>query len=218
MLEPLQSQPFRTYAAIVVYTIIFGSHGLIYFLSIVGLLLRPFSRNLWNFSSRQPSSLPASAVVWCVRQPVVFLYPWMRLTAETPGDFTRTPFRPSRLLLIHALWLINSVGFWVGITLFHVVSALNEVFPDVVGLKVLMMHGLKVPAWMVFTVLAMYAGVFALWSSLTWLGSLRRSLAHFRHMNSEGNGGDPDDAGHYLAPFRRATGWPSLHCPYTSAY
>ena len=28
------------------------------------------------------------------RQPVVFLYPWMHLTAETPGDFTRTPSVP----------------------------------------------------------------------------------------------------------------------------
>ena len=184
MLEPLQNEPFRTYALIALGSIVGGSHIIIYLLSILGLLLRPF---------------------W--RQPVAFLYPWVRLTAETPDDITRTPLRPSRLLLIHTLWLSSSVGLWVGLTLFSVVSALNELFPDVFGLDVYQLHGLKMPAWIGYTVLAMYAGVFASWSSWMWLGSLRRSLAHFRHMNSVRDGGGLDDAEHYLAPFRNATGW-----------
>ena len=66
MLEPLQSEPFQTYALIALGSIVGASHGIIYLLSIVGLLLRP----LW-------------------RQPVAFLYPWVRLTAETPDDITR---------------------------------------------------------------------------------------------------------------------------------
>ena len=183
MLEPLQSEPFQTYAAVVVGTIVLGSHGIIYLLSIVGLLLRPF---------------------W--RQPVAFLYPWVRLSSETPDDIARTPFRPSRLLLIHALWLANSVILWVGMTLYILVIALNELFPDVFGLAVVQ-HGLKIPAWIGYIIVAMYTGVFASLSSLMWFGSLRRSLAHFRRMNSVRSGEDLDDAGHYLAPFRKATGW-----------
>ena len=86
------------------------------------------------------------------------------------------------------------------------VSALNELFPDVIGLNATQ-HGVKIPAWIGATIAAMYAGAFASWSSLMWFGSLRRSLAHFRHMNSVRDGGGIDDAGHYLAPFRKATGW-----------
>ena len=183
MLEPLQSEPFRTYALIALGSIVGGSHIIIYLLSILGLLLRPF---------------------W--RQPVAFLYPWVRLTAETPDDITRTPLRPSRLLLIHTLWLSSSVGLWVGITLFLVVSAVAELFPDVIGLNATQ-HGVKIPAWIGATIAAMYAGAFASWSSLMWFGSLRRSLAHFRHMNSVGDGGRIDVAEHYLAPFRKATWW-----------
>ena len=183
MLEPLESEPFRTYALIALGSIVGGSHIIIYLLSILGLLLRPF---------------------W--RQPVAFLYPWVRLTAETPDDITRTPFRPSRLLLIHTLWLSSSVGLWVGITLFLVVSAVAELFPDVIGLNATQ-HGVKIPAWIGATIAAMYAGAFASLSSLMWFGSLRRSLAHFRHMHSVGDGGGIDVAEHYLAPFRKATWW-----------
>ena len=183
MLEPLQSEPFRTYALIALGSIVGGSHIIIYLLSIVGLLLRPF---------------------W--RQPKAFLYPWVRLYSETLEDVTRTPFRPSRLLLIHTLWLSSSVGLWVGITLFLVVSAVAELFPDVIGLNATQ-HGVKIPAWIGATIAAMYAGAFASWSSLMWFGSLHRSLAHFRHMNSVGDGGGIDVAEHYLAPFRKATWW-----------
>ena len=183
MLEPLQNEPFRTYALIALGSIVGGSHIIIYLLIILGLLLKPF---------------------W--RQPVAFLYPWVRLTAETLEDVTRTPFRPSRLLLIHTLWLSSSVGLWVGITLFLVVSAVAELFPDVIGLNATQ-HGVKIPAWIGATIAAMYAGAFASLSSLMWFGSLRRSLAHFRRMNSVRSGEDIDDAGHYLAPFRKATWW-----------
>ena len=183
MLEPLQSEPMRTYALIALGSIVGGSHIIIYLLSIVGLLLRP----LW-------------------RQPVAFLYPWVRLTAETPDDITRTPLRPSRLLLIHTLWLSSSVGLWVGATLSLVVFTLNELFPDVFGLEAAPPE-MKIPALIGYTVLGMYTGVFAYWSSLMWLGSLRRSLAHFRHMNSVRDDGGIDDTEHYWAPFRKATAW-----------
>ena len=183
MLEPLQSEPMRTYALIALGSIVGGSHGIIYLLSILGLLLRPF---------------------W--RQPVAFLYPWVRLSSETIDDITGTPFRPSRLLLIHTLWLSSSVGLWVGMALLMVVFTLAELFPDVIGLNATQ-HGVKIPAWIGATIAAMYAGAFASWSSLMWFGSLRRSLAHFRHMNSVGDGGGIDVAEHYLAPFRKATWW-----------
>ena len=184
MLEPLESEPFRTYALIALGSIVGGSHGIIYLLSIVGLLLRPF---------------------W--RQPVAFLYPWVGLSFETHGDITKTSFSFSSLLLIHMLWLTSSVGLWVGLSLYFSVLALNELFPGVVGLEVIMQHGLRVPAWMVSTVLAMYAGVFASVSSLMWLGSLRRFLTNFRRMNSARDGEVIDDAGHYFSPFRKATAW-----------
>ena len=183
MLEPLQSEPMRTYALIALGSIVGGSHGIIYLLSILGLLLRPF---------------------W--RQPVTFLYPWVRLSSETIDDITRTPFRPSRLLLIHTLWLSSSVGLWVGATLSLVVFTLNELLPDVFGLEAAP-HELKIPALIGYTVLGMYTGVFAYWSSLMWFASLRRSLAHFRHMNSVRDDGGIDDTEHYLAPFRKATAW-----------
>ena len=210
MLEPLQSEPFQTYAAVVVATVVLGSHVVIYLLSIVGLLLRPFSRILWDFSRRRHSSLAASAVV--------FLYPWIHLWGKPPRDITRTPFRPSKLLLIHTLWFINSVGLWVASTLAALVGALNELFPDVLGLDVYDLHGLKMPAWIGFTVLGMYTGAFALWSSLVWFGSLRRSLAHFKYMNGVEFSGDFDDTGHYWAshywaPFRKATKWAFMTLP-----
>ena len=63
------------YQPIVQQTILW-SHGLTYLLSIVGLLLRPFSQTLWDFSRREPSSLLASAVV--------FLYPWLHLWGKPP--------------------------------------------------------------------------------------------------------------------------------------
>ena len=187
MLEPLQSEPFQTYALIALGSIVGASHGIIYLLSIVGLLLRP----LW-------------------RQPVAFLYPWVRLTAETPDDITRTPFRPSRLLLIHTLWLSSSVGLWVVATLWGIVGALADIFPDVFGIDVTQSSRPYISGfqdWIYFIISAMYTGVFAYWSSLMWFGSLRRSLAHFRYMNSVRDGGGLDDVGHYLAPFRKATGW-----------
>ena len=184
MLEPLESEPFRTYVSVTVWTILLGSHGVIYLLRMVGLMVRPF---------------------W--RHPVAFLYPWVRLLSESPSDISKTPFRPSKLLLIHMLWLTSSVGLWVGHSLYFSVLALNDLFPDIVGLEVTLRHGLRVPLWMAYITLAIYAGVFALWSSLMWIGSMRRSLAHFRHMNSIENGENIDDAGLYLAPFRKATGW-----------
>ena len=213
MLEPLESEPFRTYVSVIAWTIGFGSHGLIYLLSIVGILLRPLSRILWDLSRRQPSSLPASAAVWCVRQFVVFIYPWLHLGGKTPSGIARTPFRPSRLLLIHMLWLTSSVGFWVGHSLYLSVIALNDLFPDIVGLKANLIYGARVPVWMADTILAVYASVFALLMSWIWLGSLRRSLAHFRHMNSVGNGDYINAAGHYLAPFQKATGWAFASLP-----
>ena len=184
MLEPLESEPFRTYVTATVYTITFGSHGIIYLLSIVGLLLRPF---------------------W--RQPVGFLYPWVRLSAKTPHDISRTPFSPSSLLLIHMLWLTSSVGLWVGYSLYVSVLALNTLFPDTVGLEVQMRHGLRVPLWMAHAILAMYAGVFASWSSWMWVRSLRLSLAHYRRINGVRDGGGLVDPGHYFAPFKRAAVW-----------
>ena len=190
MLEPLQSEPFQTYALIALGSIVGASHGIIYLLSIVGLLLRP----LW-------------------RQPVALFYPWVYLF-KTPEGSTRTPFSPSSLLFIHALWLLSSVGLWVGITLFGLVSVLNELFPDVFGLDLFMMWGMRVPAWLGFIISAMYTGVFASLSSWMWLRSLRSSLAHFGRMNGVGNGGGSlDDAGHYLAPFRKATAWASATLP-----
>ena len=127
MLEFLESEPFQTYATVVVGTVILGSHGIIYLLSIVGLLLRPFSQTLWDFSYRRRPSLPASSVV--------FLYPWIHLWGKPPRDIARTPFRPSRLLLIHSLWLINSVGLYVGTILYLVVMALAYQFPDISGIE-----------------------------------------------------------------------------------
>ena len=184
MLEPLQSEPFRTYALIAVGLVVGGSHGVIFLLSIVGLLLRP----LW-------------------RQPIAVFYPWVRLTAENPDDIARTPLRPSRLLFIHMLWFTSSVGLWVGITLFGLVRILNELFPAVFGLDPFVMWGMKVPAWLGFSIEAMYTGAVASLSSWMWARSLRRSLAHYRRMNGIEHGGGVDDAGHYLAPFRKATVW-----------
>lgn len=190
MLEPLQSEPFLTYAAVGVGTVVLGSHGIIYLLSIVGLLLRPF----WH-------------------QPVAFFYPWVRLTAESPDDIAKTPFKPSRLLLIHALWLVNSVGLWVGYTLYALVGAINEIFPDVVGLDVYDLHGLRMPAWIGFTVLAIYVGMFASLSSWMWVRSLRRSLAHYRRMYDVRDSGSLEDPGHYLAPFRKTAAWAVMTLP-----
>lgn len=180
MLEPLQSEPFQTYALATLGAVVGGSHGTIFLLSIVGLLLRP----LW-------------------RQPIALIYPWVWLTAENPDDIARTPLRPSRLLFIHMLWFTSSVGLWVGFTLIWLVRVLNELFPDVFGLDPFFMWGMNVSAWLGLSVEAMYMGAFASWSSWTWVRSLRSSLVHFRRMN----GGDLDDAGHYLAPFRKATAW-----------
>ena len=127
-----------------------------------------------------------------------------------PDDIARTPFKPSKLLLIHALWLINSVGLYVVFALISgvglVVSVLAEMLPGVFGLDNVQ-QGYTAPVWVVAAALTLYTGAFASFSSWMWFGSLRRSLAHFRHMNSVGDSGINDAAGHYLAPFRKATGW-----------
>ena len=202
MLE-LQSEPFLTYAAVVVGTVVLGSHGLIYLLSIAGLLLRPFSRTLWDYSSQRPSSLSASAVV--------LLYPWIHLWGKPPRDIARTPFRPSRLLIIHTLWLINSVGLWVGVVLYFIVIAVAVLFPETVGLDI---NRNTFWGWPQFLLISLYVGIIAAWSSLVWSRSLRRSLAHFRHMNSVENDGSFDAPGHYLTPFRKATKWAFATVPF----
>ena len=44
MLAPFESEPFRTYALIVLGSIVGGSLAIVMFLSVAGLLLRPFWR------------------------------------------------------------------------------------------------------------------------------------------------------------------------------
>lgn len=180
------------------------SHGIIYVLSIVGLLLIPFSRILWDFSSQRPSSLSASIVVWCLRRAVLFLYPWIHLWGKPPSDITRTPFGPTTFslvytLLVHILWLTSSVGFWTYVALYSIVQLLTEGFVD------------NRPALVIFIMI--YLGVFAASSLLMWLLSLRGSLVHLWRMNSARDGGDLDDARHYLAPFRKATVWAFVSLP-----
>ena len=123
---------------------------------------------------------------------------------KPPGDVAGTPFGPSKsllvyILLIHTLWLTSSVGFWTYAALYLVVQVLTEGFVD------------NRPAVIIFIMI--YLGVFAAWSALMWLLSLRRSLADFRHMNSVRDGGDLDDAGYYFAPFRKTAAWAFASLP-----
>lgn len=188
MLGPLESESFRAYV-LMWLAVVGGSHGIIYLLSIVGLLLRPF---------------------W--RRPVAFLYSWVYLF-KSPGGSARTHFSLSGLLLIHALWLLSSVGLWVGVTLSGLVSVLNELFPDLFGLDPFFMWGMRVPAWLGISIETVYVGAFAALSSWMWLRSLRSSLAHFRLTNDIENRGSLDDARHHLAPLRKATAWASATLP-----
>ena len=106
------------------------SHVLIYVLSFVGLLLRALQTSYDFLCRRQPSSMPASAVVWCLRRTVLFLYPWIYLWDKPPPDITRTPFRSPKslarihVLLVHMLWLTSSVGLWNYAALYLVVQNL----------------------------------------------------------------------------------------------
>ncbi len=186
----------------------FYSHLIVYLLSIVGLPFRPFSRILWDFSSRSPSFLPASAAVWCIRQVVLFLYPWIHLT-KTPKRIAGTPFRPSKLglvytLLIHVLWLTSSIGLWALFTQATVKEVYAASESDVRVVVLILM--------------VIYAGVFTAWSALMWLLSLRRSFAHFRYTSSVRDGGDLDDARHYLAPFRKTAVWAFASLPIFFGY
>ncbi len=187
----------------IILVVAFFSYVIIYLLSFVGLLLRALQTS-WDFSCRrQPSSMPASAVVWFIRQSVLFLYPWIHLT-KTPGDVAGTPFRPSRLwlvytLLIHVLWLTSSAGFWTYAALYEVVDFRTEGYSD------------NRPGVVIFIMI--YLGVFAASSALMWLLSLLRSLVHLRRMNSVRDGGDLDDARHYLAPFRKTAVWAFASLP-----
>lgn len=192
----------------------FYSHVIVYVLSIVGLPFRPFSRILWDFSSQRPSFLPASAVVWCIRQVVLFLYPWIHLTEA----HERIAGTPSRLwlvntLLIHVLWLTSSIGLWALFTLASVKVVLPYISPAFGPITD------PEDRVVVLTLMVIYAGVFTAWSSLMWLLSLRRSLAHFfRYTSSGRDGGDLDDARHYLAPFRKATVWAFASLPIFFGY
>ncbi len=183
MLLSLLNETLLTYALVMFFIIFFGSHTIIFLLSMVGLLLRPFSR-----------------------QPVALLYPWVRLSAENPDDISETPFRPSRLLLVHTLWFMSSVVVWVGLTLICLDIVLNELFPSLVDIEDYSVYGMRVSASIGYTILAMYASVFALWSSRMWVRSLSQSLAYYRRMNGVRDGG-LDDPGHYLAPFRKTSKW-----------
>ena len=193
----------------------FYSHVIVYVLSIVGLF-RPFSQILWDFSSQRPSFLPASAFVWCIRQVVLFLYPWIHLT-KAPERIAGTSFRPSWLwlvntLLIHVLWLTSFIGLWALLTQASVKVALPYISP---AFGPITDPEVRV---VVLILMVIYAGVFTAWSSLMWLLSLRRSLAHFRYISSVRDGGDPDDARHYLAPFRKATVWAFATLPIFFGY
>ena len=136
--------------------IAFFSYVIIYLLSFVGLLLRALQTS-WDFSCRrQPSSMPASAVVWCLRRTVLFLYPWVYLWDRPPPDITRTPFGSTTFslvytLLIHMLWLTSSVGYWTSDALYSIVQVRTEGFVD------------NRPAIVIF--LMIYLGVFAASSS-----------------------------------------------------
>lgn len=180
------------------------SHVLIYVLSFVGLLLRALQTS-WDFlCRRQPSSMPASVVVWCLRRAVLFLYPWVYPWDKPPPDITRTPFRSPKsllthVLLVHMLWLTSSVGFWNSAALYLVMQNLTEGFSD------------NRPGVVIFIMI--YLGVFAASSALMWLLSLCRSLVHLRRMNSVRDGGVSDDARHYLAPFRKTTVWAYASLP-----
>lgn len=137
---------------------------------------------------------------------------------QSPSDITGTHYRPSKLLLIHALWLMSSVVIWVGVTLFTLDIALNELFPDLVGIEDYGTYGMRVSAPIGYTILAVYSGASATWTSWMWIRSLHRSLAHFRCMNGVRDGGVIDDSGHHLAPFRKATGWAIATWPLLLGY
>ena len=183
MLAPFESEPFRTYALIVLGSTTGVSHAIIMFLRITGLLLRPF----WQ-------------------QPVALLYPWVYMWGDPPRDLARTPFRPSKLLLIHTLWFTSSVGLWVGLSLIMLGLTFAYLFPGISGIERHRSDGTEVglPFGLL---LVMWFVIFAVWSSRMWLDSLRRSLAHFRHMKEGGNDGGCDGAEHHLAPFRKSTKW-----------
>ena len=183
--------------------IAFFSYVIIYLLSFVGLLLRALETSYFS-CRRQPSSMPASAVVWCLRRTVLFLYPWVYLWDRPSPDITRTPFGPTTFslvytLLIHMLWLTSSVGFWTYAALDSIVQFLTEGYAD------------NRPGVVIF--IKIYLGVFAASSSLMWLLSLGGSLVHLWRMNSVRDGGASDDARHYLAPFRKATVWAFVSLP-----
>ena len=183
--------------------IAFFSYVIIYLLSFVGLLLRALQTSYFS-CRRQPSSMPASAVVWCLRRTVLFLYPWIYLWDKPPPDITRTPFGSTTFslvytLLIHMLWLTSSVGFWTYAALYSLAQFRAEGFVD------------NRPGLVIFVMI--YLGVFAASSSLMWLLSLRGSLVHLWRMNSVRDGGASDDARHYLAPFRKTTVWAFASLP-----
>ena len=188
MMGLLESEPIRAYV-LMWLAVVVGAHGIVYLLSLVGLLLRPF---------------------W--RKPVAFLYPWVYLFKH-PGASSRTHLSRSGLLFGHALWLLSSVVLWLVITLSGLVGVLNELFPHVVGLDPFFMWGMRVPAWLGISIQSMYIGAFAALSSWMWLRSLRSSLAHSRRMNDARDGGGLDDARHHVTPFRKATAWASATLP-----
>ena len=195
----------------------FFSHLIVYLLSFVGLLIRALQTSYDFLCRRQPSSMPASAVVWCLRRTVLFLYPWIYLWDKPPPDITRTPFRSPKsllihVLLVHTLWLTSSVGLWALSTLASVKEVLPFISPA--------FGPITDPEFRVVVLILMviYAGVFAASSSLMWLLSLGGSLVHLRRMNSVRDGGDLDDARHYLAPFRKATVWAFASLPIFLGY
>lgn len=208
MIDLLEREAIQSYVIVVAYIVV-GSHVLIYLLSIVGILLRPFSRFLWIPFGRQPSSLLASAAVWCVRLPIVLLYPWMHLWTPTPNNMDRTPLGSLSIalmyiLLIHTLWLTSSIGIMVSHQLIQAVIGFAVLFPDLASIHI---RGDEFWGWPPFLVESSYVGFFTIWSSWMWYGSLRRALAHFRREKSAGYSGDRGDAGLYLMPFRKATWW-----------
>ena len=202
MLGWMTSEPFASIAIGTFAAVIVGTHGVLILLAVFGILLKPFA-----------GRLQTSTIVWPLRHLSRLLFPWIYLCGESPAAISETPFRPSRLLLIHALWLFSSVGLWTAGTLFHIGAVFAALFPDVLGITV--RHNNLTSGEMAagYAILAFSFGIFAVWSFTVWLRSLRRSSDHFQYVRNVENHVRVDDPDQYLAPFKRATLWSFASLP-----
>ena len=206
-------EPFETIISVTVLSICLGAHGLIIVLSIVGLLCKPIAGSLHTLLKMQFSSVLLSRVLWLPQQLANILFPWIYICGDSPDSIEETPFTPSRLLMIHTVWALSSVGLWVGATIFYTSVVLVALWQNVLGTSIQHIFMSNADVSDIYIIMVLYFGLFAILSFRVWARSVRSALDHYQYVSNLENAAFIDDTDHYLSPFRNATLWAFMTPP-----